>query len=527
MLDTSNFHKKHPLYDASTKNKLGLLKSEFPKAVISQFVGLAAKCYSLKLTPYHVYKTVNYIKNFSTTCKNALLFHHTDIESAIFNIDFKGTVYENNLNSFFDFLINTSNLKLEVYYKSKIHFYEYVEIFQDEESTVKRLPKSESFYDDKIFANIKEKCDNLTDSIYFFEIDENFDIFIYKYDQKLIVRPCKDKRIMSEAELLTLKSKTCKGIPYHLTTKLTHDDYLKALKQNVNDTDTIEYDMIKITDYQPQTVKTKKISLRPFDPKRVHFNEEESVGHGNFKIPSEDRLPFYTSDSEISSSTTSDSEIDSDEDFDIISDNGMNNTSDNESGLLTTSDSEIDSDLERIDKISDNVNRINYFFSSRANKFPNLFKNVKNSTNNINECIGITEIGDVNLVSDEEYEINLSSQKRKSCLIINSDTSDEDCENLSLHKKQRLMEEDSFNNLNKSVDVTETSTSSKNDFNKPSTSKKKKQTSNPFIIHEADDSNNEIPSDSESESSRGSMPDFIDDNEYNDSPSFYHRSLKN
>ena len=89
------------------------------------------------------------------------------------------------------------------------------------------------------------------------------------------------------------------------------------------------------------------------------------------------------------------------------------------------------------------------------------------------------------------------------------------------------MEEDSFNNLNKTVDVTETSTSSKNDFNKPSTSKKKKQTSNPFIIHEADDSNNEIPSDSESESSRGSMPDFIDDNEYNDSPTFYHRSLKN
>ena len=214
-------------------------------------------------------------------------------------------------------------------------------------------------------------------------------------------------------------------------------------------------------------------------------------------------------------------------DFDITSDNGMNNTSDNESGLLTTSDSEIDSDLERIDKISDNVNRINYFFSSRANKFPDLFKNVKNSTNNINECIGITEIGDVNLVSDEEYEINLSSQKRKSCLIINSDTSDEDCENLSLHKKQRLMEEDSFNNLNKSVDVTETSTSSKNDFNKPSTSKKKKQTSNPFIIHEAVETDNQIPSDSESESSRGSVPDFIDNNEYNQSISFYHRSLKN
>ena len=106
--------------------------------------------------------------------------------------------------------------------------------------------------------------------------------------------------------------------------------------------------------------------------------------------------------------------------------------------------------------------------------------------------------------------------------------SDEDGENLSLHKKQRLMEEDSFNNLNTTVDVNETPTSSKNGFNKPSTSKKKKQASNPFIIHEANETNNQIPSDSESESSNeGSTSEFIDDNEYNECISLYHRSLNN
>ena len=46
---------------------------------------------------------------------------------------------------------------------------------------------------------------------------------------------------MSEAELLSLKSKTSKGIPYHLSTKMNHKDYLKALNQTVDEIESIEY----------------------------------------------------------------------------------------------------------------------------------------------------------------------------------------------------------------------------------------------------------------------------------------------
>ena len=120
-----NSIKKNPLYDTSTKNKLGLLKSEFPKSVIGEFAVLAAKCYSLKLIPYHLYETTIYIKSFSydlSKKENTILYYYTDIESAIFNIDLKDTIFEDNLNLFLYFLINLSILKLEIYYKSKISF---------------------------------------------------------------------------------------------------------------------------------------------------------------------------------------------------------------------------------------------------------------------------------------------------------------------------------------------------------------------------------------------------------------------
>ena len=45
---------------------------------------------------------------------------------------------------------------LEVYYRSKVHFREYVEIFQDRTKSIQRIPTSESFYNEEIFANIKK-----------------------------------------------------------------------------------------------------------------------------------------------------------------------------------------------------------------------------------------------------------------------------------------------------------------------------------------------------------------------------------
>ena len=115
--------------------------------------------------------------------------------------------------------------------------------FQNPANSVVRIPTSESFYDDNIFGNVKDKCGNSTESIYFLDIDGNFDIHIYKYDNNFDNRPYKDKIIMSEAELLSIKSKTSKGIPYHLSAKMNDDHYLNALNQAVDDIDVIEYKM--------------------------------------------------------------------------------------------------------------------------------------------------------------------------------------------------------------------------------------------------------------------------------------------
>ena len=79
-------------------------------------------------------------------------------------------------------------------------------------------------------------------------------------------------------------------------------------------------------------------------------------------------------------------------------------------------------------------------------------------------------------------------------------------------------------------DIYKASTSSNNDLNstlenKTSTSKKK-QISNPYIIHEADETNSQSLSGSESEDcDTGSMSSFIDDTNYETNISFYQSML--
>lgn len=45
VMDFSNYDKDHPLFDASRKNQLGLIKNEVPGDVIQEFIGLRAKTY--------------------------------------------------------------------------------------------------------------------------------------------------------------------------------------------------------------------------------------------------------------------------------------------------------------------------------------------------------------------------------------------------------------------------------------------------------------------------------------------------
>ena len=46
-VDTSNFPKDHPNFSVACKGKLGAIKSETGVSLISEFVGLSPKCYSL------------------------------------------------------------------------------------------------------------------------------------------------------------------------------------------------------------------------------------------------------------------------------------------------------------------------------------------------------------------------------------------------------------------------------------------------------------------------------------------------
>ena len=73
-------------------------------------------------------------------------------------------------------------------------------------------------------------------------------------------------QLISHAELLNKKSKTCKGIPEYITTTMTHEMYKNAIRNNLSTP--ITYKIIKNDKGQVITTSIKKQGLRLRDIKR-------------------------------------------------------------------------------------------------------------------------------------------------------------------------------------------------------------------------------------------------------------------
>ena len=62
LYDFSEYPEDHPLYDVSNKKRAGKFKDEMSSKIITEFVGLRAKMYSIKTDDEHVSKKANGIK---------------------------------------------------------------------------------------------------------------------------------------------------------------------------------------------------------------------------------------------------------------------------------------------------------------------------------------------------------------------------------------------------------------------------------------------------------------------------------
>ena len=62
LYDFSEYPEDHQLHDVSNKKRAGKFKDEMSSKIITEFVGLRAKMYSLKTDDEHVNKKANGIK---------------------------------------------------------------------------------------------------------------------------------------------------------------------------------------------------------------------------------------------------------------------------------------------------------------------------------------------------------------------------------------------------------------------------------------------------------------------------------
>jgi hypothetical protein len=77
-LDTSNYRKDHPLYSQKNNKVVGMMKNEEPLQAITEFVGLAPKCYSYSREAPNkkgeLEKRV--LKGVSKAAVKSIMFHH-------------------------------------------------------------------------------------------------------------------------------------------------------------------------------------------------------------------------------------------------------------------------------------------------------------------------------------------------------------------------------------------------------------------------------------------------------------------
>ena len=222
VLDTSNFPKNHPLYDTKLKGSLFAIKSENPSYVFGEWVALAPKVYTFLFIAYHLNKITSEIKNHINCVSGAvhnLNYLFTDINSAIFEV--KNDLIKN-LDDLKNHLMNIDIL-LEGHHQVQITFVEFLELSEDIRESLQIKPLCATFYDKNILDMVikKKSAHANSNHIYFLEIDGEFNVHIFRYALHFFDRPIPDKNILSDAELVIRKSKTCAGIPGYKTDTIT------------------------------------------------------------------------------------------------------------------------------------------------------------------------------------------------------------------------------------------------------------------------------------------------------------------
>ena len=300
-LDTSNYNKDHPLYNETLKSKLGLLKNEFPSSVISEFIGLAPKVYSFAFSDYHVKSVMRNIGNSLRKYGCKIDFLYNDLESSIFVINIDDTIFKNT-----DEVLKkceTVNILLENYHNVQIKFEKYLELSNDESNKV-NFPKSRAFYDKDIFSNVLSLRSDI-ENIFYFEINSSLNINIYKYALNYESRPIPDKKVMSDTELLILKSKTCAGVPEYKSGDITFHQYKSSLGKKRDELTKVTYKLMKNDKGVYKTVSTTKLFLIHNCVKRFFVNDSLSYSYGHYKIPAEKNIaPDHVSSTSTSNSVT-------------------------------------------------------------------------------------------------------------------------------------------------------------------------------------------------------------------------------
>ena len=292
--DTSNYNKDHDLYDYSTKGTLGILKNEFPKSFINIWIGLAPKCYFMNIHPYHTSKIINLISIYLETIYksyNILKCYYKSLDCIIVEIFNDEESISNILNT-----ICETKIMLENYHNVILC------IEMDD------YPVSACFYDNTIYSeHILTECKNKS-NLYFLELSKDLNISIFKYYVDDDFRPIPDKMIMSEAELLCLKSKTCAGIPYHLSMNLSLSDYRKALCVKRDQLTKISYKSIKYLHTDLITDVRSRSGMKALDVKRYYINESKSFSYGHYLTGQSSNFSSFSETSE-NESLLSDSQI--------------------------------------------------------------------------------------------------------------------------------------------------------------------------------------------------------------------------
>ena len=423
ILDTSNFPKNHPLYDVSLKGALFALKSENPRYIYGEWVGIAPKVYTFIFIGYHVNKITKKIKahvNEKFAVSDALNYLFTDIASAVFEVR---PDLVKDLSDLEEQLKNV-NIFLENWHSVKISYSEYLEIIPSNRgSKIEHVPLCSSFYSKDVMELVVRKKSNHSsvNNIYFLEIDGDFNVKIFKYALNFFCRPIPVQDILSDAEIMLQKSKTCAGVPAYKSNNITSEDYKEALTRNRDQIKKVQYQIMKNDRGTYKTVNVEKVTLLNQCVKRYFKSKDQSFSFGSNEIPI-----IHRSDFACNSRVTSDEEEGETE----------SDTSDETSvDYQNTPDTRNTGDIPVVD-----------IFASRREKFSNQFSRSRRGSDPspefeeiaedmINDLISTNSISSTfSRDADEDFIYNLKRRHSVQNAILSSD-SEEISEDESLHPR--------------------------------------------------------------------------------------------